>query len=124
MISSVKARYTNGALVPLEPLDLEEGEDVIMSVTETSDAEAALLLERIDETGRLVPQDSGGRGPSGSVQNNERYPNGQIEGPLLRILDKVQERHAHLPPDTWDDLPTDLVKNKKHYLYGHPKEDD
>ena len=48
----------------------------------------------------------------------------QREGPLLRILRKVQERQAELPSDTWDDLPTDLVKNKKHYLYGHPKEED
>ena len=48
----------------------------------------------------------------------------QKEGPLLRILRKVQKRRAELPPDTWNDLPTDLVKNKKHHLYGHPKEDD
>ena len=29
-----------------------------------------------------------------------------------------------VPPDAFDDLPTDLAKNKKHYLYGHPKEED
>ena len=45
------------------------------------------------------------------------------EGPLLRILRKIRERQAELPPDTWDDFPTDFVKNKKHYLYGHPKEE-
>ena len=28
-----------------------------------------------------------------------------------------------MPPDAWDDLPTDLAKNKKHYLYGQPKEE-
>ena len=88
MITSVKAKYSNGALVPMEPLDLEEGEEVMVSVEET--------LREIVE---------------------------QKEGPLLRILRKVQERQAELPPDTWDDLPTDLVKNKKHYLYGHPKEE-
>ena len=48
----------------------------------------------------------------------------QKEGPLLRILRKVQERQAGLPQDTWDNLPADLVKNKKHYLYGHPKQED
>ena len=32
MIASVKARYSNGALVPLEPLDLEEGKEVVVSV--------------------------------------------------------------------------------------------
>ena len=89
MITNVKARFTNGALVPLEPLDLEEGREVTVSV---------------DETPREVGE--------------------QKEGPLLRILQKVQERQAELPADTWDGLPTDLVKNKKHYLYGHPKEEE
>ena len=87
MIANVKARYSNGVLTPLEPLDLEEGTEVVVSVEET-------------------PRES----------------REQKEGPLLRILRKIQERQAELPPDTWDDLPTDLVKNKKHYLYGHPKE--
>ena len=87
MIANVKARYANGVLTPLEPLDLQEGAEVTVSVT---------------------PQE-----------------NGELkEGPLLRILRKAQERQAELPPDTWDGLPTDLAKNKKHYLYGHPKEDD
>ena len=89
MITNVKARFTNGALVPLEPLDLEEGREVTVSV---------------DETPREVGE--------------------QKEGPLLRILRKVQERQAELPADTWDGLPADLVKNKKHYLYGHPKEEE
>ena len=85
MANIVKARYTNGALVPLEPLDLEEGQEVMVSV--------------------------------------EERPK-EIEGPLLRILRKVRKRQSELPPDTWDGLPTDLAKNKKHYLYGHPKEED
>ena len=34
MIASVRARYSNGALVPLEPLDLEEGREVMVSVEE------------------------------------------------------------------------------------------
>ena len=89
MITNVKARFTNGALVPLEPLDLEEGREVTVSV---------------DETPREIGEEK--------------------EGPLLRILRKVQERQAELPADTWDGIPTDLVKNKKHYLYGHPKEEE
>ena len=86
-MSTVRAKYENGVLTPLEPLDLEEGAEVSVSVT----------LPKREE---------------------------QKEGPLLRIFQKVQERQAELAPDTWDDLPTDLSKNKKHYLYGHPKEDD
>ena len=82
MISNVKARYTNGTLVPLEPLELEEGKEVIVSIEET-------------------PQ------PASTGQS---------------ILEMFERLRKSVPPDTWDDLPTDLVKNKKHYLYGHPKE--
>ena len=28
-----------------------------------------------------------------------------------------------MPPEVWNDLPTDGARNKKHYLYGHPKEE-
>ena len=82
MIANVKARYSNGALVPLEPLDLEEGDEVTVSIDET-------------------PQPT---------------PTGES------ILEMFERLRKSVPPDTWDDLPTDLVKNKKHYLYGHPKE--
>ena len=37
-----------------------------------------------------------------------------------RCCERLRES---VPPETWDDLPTDLAKNKKHYLYGHPRED-
>ena len=30
MIAKVKARYVNGALLPLEPLELEEGREVVI----------------------------------------------------------------------------------------------
>ena len=57
-----------------------------------------------------------------SVEETTREIREQKEGSLLRILRKVQERQAELTSDTWDGLPTDLAKNKKHYLYyGHPK---
>ena len=35
MLTHVKARFCNGALVPLEPLDLEEGQEVRVSVEDT-----------------------------------------------------------------------------------------
>lgn len=38
------------------------------------------------------------------------------------ILDMFERLRKSVPPDTWDKLPSDLVQNKKHYLYGHPKE--
>ena len=32
MIANVKARFSNGVLMPLEPLDLEEGREVMVSI--------------------------------------------------------------------------------------------
>lgn len=32
MTTPIKARFSNGALVPLEPLDLEEGDEVTVSI--------------------------------------------------------------------------------------------
>ena len=84
MTASVKARYANGVLTPLEPLDLEEGDEV------------TVLIE--------------GAAPSG--------------GGLAAIARKVRELHKSTPSDARDDLPTDLAKNKKHYLYGHPRDED
>ena len=52
MITNVKARYSNGVLVPLEPLDLEEGEEILVSVEEkTHDSveEDAALARAMDE---------------------------------------------------------------------------
>ncbi len=84
MIAHVKARYENGVLTPLEPLDLEEGVEVTVSVEDAP------------------PQVNG-------------------KESILEMFDRLRES---VPPDTWDNLPTDLAKNKKHYLYGHPKEEE
>ena len=84
MAITVKATYTNGVLTPLEPLDLEEGEQVTVSI----------------EIGA----------PS--------------RGGLGSIVEMVKELHESIPPDTWDDLPTDGAQNYKHYLYGYPKVED
>ena len=53
MITTVKARYTNGALVPLEPLDLKEGEEILLTVEEKAQSsgveENAALARAMDE---------------------------------------------------------------------------
>lgn len=82
MIANVRVRYSNGVLTPLEPLDLEEGKEVTVSIDEAPAAE---------------PHES-----------------------LLEMFDRLRRS---VPPDIWDDVPTDLAQNKKHYLYGHPKEE-
>ena len=84
MITNVRARFSRGVLRPIEPLDLEEGEEVKLSIED-------------------APQSPGG---------------------LASIAAIVKELHKGIPPDAWDDLPRDLAKNKKHYLYGHSREAD
>ena len=84
MALRLRAEYVNGALKPLEPLELPEGAVVI------------LLIEEQDQSGE----------PTHSV---------------VEIADRLR-RSA--PAETWDNLPTDGAKNVRHYLYGHPREDD
>ena len=84
MTTTVKATYANGVLTPQEPLDLEEGEQVTVSIEDA--------------------QQSGGG--------------------LATVVQAVKALHRSIPEDAWETLPTDLAKNKKHYLYGHPREDD
>lgn len=75
----MRAKFTNGHIIPLERLDIEEGAEVVVAI-------------------ESIPRPSGG---------------------LASIVAKVKELQQEIPPDAWDDLPTDLAKNKKHYLYGH-----
>ena len=91
-MSAVRAKYENGVLTPLEPLDLEEGAEVMVSVE------------------------------SAPVEATEAKPTAK-QG-LAAIVEMVLEMQKDIPPEEWDNLPTDLAKNKKHYLYGHPKEED
>ena len=56
-----------------------------------------------------------------SVAQAPQSDQAQEDGPMLRILRKVQARQTQLPSDTWDGMPADLAENKKHYLYGRPR---
>ena len=84
MVTTVKAIYANGVLALSEPLDIEEGTEVTLSIE--------------DE-----PATGGG---------------------LAAIARRAGDLHKTMPPEARDELPTDLARNKKHYLYGHPKEED
>lgn len=53
MLRTVKARVTNGAIVPLEPLDVEEGEEVLVTLEDKThdsvEAEDAAMARAIAE---------------------------------------------------------------------------
>ncbi len=97
MIANVKARFSNGALMPLEPLDLEEGEEVMVSI------EDGPVLDTISQ------ESEGKLSPAPEVPS---------------ISDLLREIRESATKVSWDDLPADGAKNLKHYLYGWPKEDD
>ena len=83
MPTQVRARYTNGKLEPLEPLDLKDGCEVTVEISE-------------EET----PQ-------------SPNYPN---------YVNWILAEQANWPASELEGPPSDLAKNKKHYLYGYPKE--
>lgn len=85
MTTTVKATYANGVLTPLEPLDLEEGDQVTVSIE---------------------------GGPAAGETGGES---------LLEMFDRLRKS---VPPEAWDEMPTDGAKNYKHYLYGHSKVED
>ena len=53
------------------------------------------------------------------VSVEEAYPEAEASESVLEMFERLRNS---VPQDTWDGLPADLVRNKKHYLYGHPKE--
>ena len=75
MIANVKARFSNGVLTPLEPLDLEEGKEVVVSIEDASspDPEGPSLLDMIDELHESVPQYVWSNGPSDGARNYKHY---------------------------------------------------
>ena len=89
MPTHLKARYSKGVFIPLEPVDLEDGKEVLLSIDEIAPPRAAQPANW-DET-------------------------------VLEMLDRIR---ASYPQDMWDGLSRDLAKNKNHYLYGHPKEEE
>ncbi len=55
MTKRISARYANGVLTPLEPLDLEDGEVVVLSIEAASKPEQKAAKPKF----RVVPNHSG-----------------------------------------------------------------
>ncbi len=99
MVVNVKARFSNGALMPLQPLDLEEGAEVTLRIVNVASMKPA--------------------SPALQQPEKERAPGSARTHPVIAMIDRLR---AEMPASTDDDLPTDGAKNYKHYLYGFPKE--
>ena len=57
----VKAKFTNGAIIPLEPLDVDEGQELLVTLEKTpegtAEAEDAALARAISEGLATEPVD-------------------------------------------------------------------
>ena len=82
MALRIKAKYINGALTPLEPLNLKEGTVVTLA-----------------------------------IENFER-----AEERTHSVVTMVERLRESMGEDEWDGVPTDGSLNYRHYLYGHPRE--
>ena len=82
MTTHVRARYANGVLTPLEPLDLKEGAEVTVSVEEDDGAKAeeqnaggplASVLALVQEMEKSVPPEEWASLPTDGSINYKHY---------------------------------------------------
>ena len=75
MLANVKAGYSEGVLKPMEPLDLEEGEEALVSIEDlrSGASKTATLLDMLDEIHRSVPQEEWNDGPNDGARNFKHY---------------------------------------------------
>ena len=99
MIANVKARFSNGTLMPLQPLDLEEGAEVTLRIVNVASTKPA--------------------SPALQQPEKERAPGSAKTHPVIAMIDRLR---AETPELEQEKAPTDGAKNYKHYLYGFPKE--
>ena len=74
MTTTVKATYANGVLTPLEPLDLEEGEQVTVSIEGRPSSEGATSVLRLIADLHAVAPDLGRNDlPTDMAENYKHY---------------------------------------------------
>ncbi len=98
MMTQVRVRYSNGALTPLEPLDLEEGEEMVVHIED--------------------------RRPSPNGSEDAPQPAPLPTKKQETLLEMFERLRNSVPAEAWENLPTDGAKNYKRYLYGRPKEEE
>ena len=98
-MATIRAKYEKGVLTPLEPLDLEEGKEVVVSV------ESAPVSDKTADSKSLDAADDASAYSAG----------------LLGLVERIEKLRESYPLDLWEGGPPDSAKNFKHYLYGHPR---
>jgi len=86
-------------------------------------------MSRVLDKPELVAPESGIEPPTaGDICSPEewaRLAELEAQGPIdhSALWAKLDEIRLAVPPEAWDDLPSDLSINLDHYLYGSPKLD-
>ena len=75
MTTTVRATYANGVLTPSEPLDIEEGEEVTLSIEEAASPKRGLagIVEAVQELHRTIPPDAWDVLPADGARNYKHY---------------------------------------------------
>ena len=74
MTTTARATYANGVLTPLEPLDLDEGEQVTVLIERgPSRRRAATVLRLIDDLHAVVPDLGPDDLPTDMAENYKHY---------------------------------------------------
>ena len=112
MVQTVQATYRDGVFEPSESLDLGDGEVVTLSISVERRAGDDKKVDSVSENRNGT---EGGSDVESTSQQPTDFPS---------LLEMIREIHESTPESAWDNVPTDSARNYKHYLYGHPKEED
>ena len=113
MRKTIKANFINGTLVPLEPCDLNDGDEVLVQVHVANGTTAKPGIDQPDVT------DKSAEAPGQAGEDEPSAPKGHS---ILARVEAIKENLRHLEQP--DEMPADAAKNYKHYMYGWPKESE
>ena len=115
MRKTIKANFINGSLVPQEPCDLNDGDEVLVQVhvPMPNGAASKPSIQQPDTA------DKPAEAPGQASENDGSNPK---DHPILEIVKRAKENLRDFEQP--DELPTDAAKNYKHYMYGWPKESE
>lgn len=75
-------------------------------------------LESVLEEARKLPPEERRELAERLLAESRRQP---VAGEAKPLWEKIEERIAQAPPETWEDAPPDGSLNVDHYLYGAPR---
>ena len=75
MIARIKAKFTNGHIVPLERLDIEEDAEVVVAIENATHPKRGLaaIVERVKELHKDIPLEEWDALPTDLAMNHKHY---------------------------------------------------